>query len=428
MAGRLACLVLIGAACGIHPHAALAQPADPLEGLTVTEIRVTGLRHLPPDSVERHLTTRVGQPFRRGALQTDQRRLDELRLFTTVLMDPRLENDGVIVEVAVTETLRLLPIVVIRVTDENGVSAGPGLRGINLLGGESQTGISARFGGETGVSVNVDGTTITPGTWTRHLGFSYTKRENVLYGFDESATSADARYARNWQKGLRAGATADLLAIGGEDSDELTPDDSTDVIPTLGTFVTLDTLDSSTNPRGGTWAEVEVNRRMGDAQSWTFILDGRRYQPLSDRHGLSLFSLATFQSGEVGNGLPDYLQFDLGGANTVRGWSLGARRGRHQWITTLEYAYVVQPVRAFSVAGVNLYAGVQVVGFADAGLAWGNGDEDQTGIDGYGVGLRFLVPFVDLLRLDVAWGEPGRGATGYFGVSLKAARQRQRVR
>ena len=215
MAGRLACLVLIGAACGIHPHAALVWLMDPLEGLTVTEIRVTGLRHLPLDSVERHLTTRVGQPFRRGALQTDQRRLDELRLFTSVLMDPRLENDGVIVEVAVTETLRLLPIVVIRVTDENGVSAGLGMRGINLLGREQQTGISARFGGETGVSVTVDGTTITPGTWTRHLGFSYTKRENVLYGFDESATSADARYGRNWQKGLRAGATADLLAIAG---------------------------------------------------------------------------------------------------------------------------------------------------------------------------------------------------------------------
>jgi len=28
----------------------------------------------------------------------------------------------------------------------------------------------------------------------------------------------------------------------------------------------------------------------------------------------------------------------------------------------------------------------------------------------------------------VAWGEPAQGATAYFGVSLKAARQRQRVR
>jgi hypothetical protein len=39
-----------------------------------------------------------------------------------------------------------------------------------------------------------------------------------------------------------------------------------------------------------------------------------------------------------------------------------------------------------------------------------------------------LVPFVDLVRIDVAWGEPGQGAAVYFGISLKAARQRQRVR
>ena len=202
------------------------------------------------------------------------------------------------------------------------------------------------------------------------------------------------------------------------------------MIPTLGAFVTLDTLDSSTNPRNGTWAEVEVDRLFGDARSWTFILDGRRYQRLSERHGFGLFSLATFQTGEVGVGLPGYLQFSLGGANSVRGWSLGARRGRSQFIGTFEYTYVAQPVRAFAVKGLNLYGGVQLVGFADVGLAWGDdsAQESESAIDGYGIGLRLLVPFVDVIRLDVAWGDPARGATGYFAVSLKAARQRQRVR
>jgi len=73
---------------------------------------------------------------------------------------------------------------------------------------------------------------------------------------------------------------------------------------------------------------------------------------------------------------------------------------------------------------------VQVVGFADLGLAWNSNDDFDTSaaIDGYGVGVRFLVPFVDVIRIDVGWGQPGRGAIGYFGVSLKAARQRQRVR
>ena len=108
----------------------------------------------------------------------------------------------------------------------------------------------------------------------------------------------------------------------------------------------------------------------------------------------------------------------------------GARTARNQFIGTLEYTYVLQPVRSFSVAGVNLYWGLQLAGFGDLGLAWNDWD-DLTGspaLDGYGAGLRVQVPFVDLLRLDVAWGEPGRGATAYFGVSLKATRQRQRVR
>ncbi len=428
---RFVCRLLIGVVCGtLLPHSAFAQSADPLEGLVVREIRVTGLRHVSPDVVERHLATRAGQPFRRVTLSSEQRRLDELRLFSSVLIEPLLENDGVVLQVSVTETLRLLPVVIVRVTDENGVSAGPGLRGINLLGGETQSGVAVRFGGETGVTATVDATTITPGTWMRHVGFSYSKRRNTLYDFDERATSADGRIARNWNRGLRTGATADVQAIDTGSSGESLSADGTDVIPTLGAFLTVDTLDSSTNPRAGTWAEVEVDRLFGDAQSWTFILDGRRYQRLSNRHGLGLFSLATFQTGEVGVGLPDYLQFALGGANSVRGWSLGARRGRNQFIGTLEYTYVALPVRAFSVAGLNLYGGLQLVGFADLGLA-SNDDSDQeseSAIDGYGLGLRLLVPFVDVIRLDVAWGEPGRGVFAYFGVSIKATRQRQRVR
>ena len=430
MVPRLACLLVIGAVCGSGPHAALAQPADPLEGKVVREIRVTGLRRLSPDSVERHLATRAGEPFRRVLLQSDRRRLDELRLFTAVAIEPRLENDGVVLHVAVTETLRLLPVVIVRVTDENGLSVGPGVRGVNLLGRETQTGVAARFGGETGVSATVDRTTITPGTWAPHLGFSYSSRRNELYDFDERATSADVRISRNWKHGLRTGATADVLAIDTGSSGASLSADGTDIIPTVGAFLGVDTLDSSTDPRAGTWVEVEVDRLFGDARSWTFILDGRRFQRLSNRHGLGLFGLATFQTGELGVGLPDYLQFSLGGVNSVRGWSLGARTGRSQFIGTVEYTYVLRPVQPFSVAGLNLYAGLQLVGFADLGLVWNEDSDPEAGsaIDGYGVGLRLLVPFVDVIRLDVAWGEPGRGASAYFGVSLKAARQRQRVR
>jgi outer membrane protein assembly factor BamA len=430
VASRLAGLVLIGAVCGFVPDAALAQAKDPADGRMVREIRVSGLRNVSSDVVERHLATRVGEPFRRATLAVDQRRLNELRLFTAVRIEPRLENDGVILDVSVTETLRLLPTVILRVTDENGVSAGVGLRGINLAGRGTQVGAAAYFGGETGVSVTFDGTTITPGTWARHLGFSYSDRENELYNFDERATTADARFAHNWHHGLRTGVAAELMSIDTGSSGASLSADGTDVIPSLGAFLTVDTLDSSTNPRAGSWAEVQVDRLFGDAHSWTFTLDGRVFQPLFDRHGLGLFALATFQTGELGTQLPEYLQLALGGANTVRGWSLGSQRGRNQVIGTVEYSYVLRPVQAFTVAGLNLYAGLQLAGFGDLGMAWNDRSDREASpvLDGYGFGLRVLVPFVDLIRLDVAWGEAGEGASAYFGVSLKATRQRQRVR
>ena len=86
------------------------------------------------------------------------------------------------------------------------------------------------------------------------------------------------------------------------------------------------------------------------------------------------------------------------------------RRGRNQFIGTFEYTYVLQPVRAFTVAGLNLYAGLQLVGFGDLGLAWNDASDPEASpaLDGYGFGLRVLVPFVDVIRLDVAWGEPDR--------------------
>ena len=427
-AGRAVPVLMALLVCGLFSDA--VDASDPLEGLTIREVHVTGLRNLPTEAVTRHLAARAGEPFRRATLALDQRRLDELRVFSSVAIRPEAQGDGVVVHVALTETLRLLPTILVRVTDENGVSAGGGARGINLFGRGTQSGAGVLFGGETSVSATFDVTTITAGTWSRHAGFSYAKRPNALYDFDERSTSADIRLGRNFAHGLRAGGLASILAIDTGTSGASLSADGEDVLPAVGGFISIDTLDSSTNPRHGTWAEAEVDRLAGDAHSWTVILDGRRFQRLSDRHGFSLTSLAAFQTGAVGADLPEYMQFALGGANSVRGWSLGSRTGRHQFIGTAEYAFVARPVTPFSVFGINAYAGLQIAAFADVGMAWSNQDDRRLGsaIDGYGVGLRVLVPFVDLIRIDVAGGEPGKGATAYLGISLKAARQRQRVR
>ena len=82
----------------------------------------------------------------------------------------------------------------------------------------------------------------------------------------------------------------------------------------------------------------------------------------------------------------------------------------NQFIGTLEYTYVVQPVRAFTVKGLNLYGGLQLVGFADVGRAWGSdsAQESESAIRLATVVGRCSTSapwcqYVDVIRLDVAW-------------------------
>ena len=157
----------------------------------------------------------------------------------------------------------------------------------------------------------------------------------------------------------------------------------------------------------------------------------RRFQPLADRHTLAFFSLTTLQTGTVGVKIPIYQDFHLGGTNSIRGWGLDSTSGKNLIINTLEYRYDLMAPKAWRVFGVSFYLGLQVALFGDLGIAWEDSQGNRQGnrwLDGYGFGLRILVPFVDMIRLDFAFGEPGKGLNSQIGIGEKAVKQRRRVK
>ena len=192
-----------------------------------------------------------------------------------------------------------------------------------------------------------------------------------------------------------------------------------------------DSRDSWSNPKRGWWDRVDAtaNGLGADGDYWTFDFDVRRYQPLSGRHGLALFSLLTLQTGVVGKDIPVHEVLHIGGTNSVRGWEINARQGKDQWLNTVEYRYDLVKVRDFSFKGFNLYGGVQLAAFVDTGSAWSEGqDFSRNFIGGAGVGIRLIVPYINYVRLDLGFGQSGHPVIPAFGISEKADYQRRRVR
>jgi outer membrane protein assembly factor BamA len=210
--------------------------------------------------------------------------------------------------------------------------------------------------------------------------------------------------------------------------------DNYDHVPSLGIFVRNDSR-NSIYPTDGWYLDIEGSKWGifgGDGDYWRLDLDVRRYtrmRYLGDRHSLALFSYASLMSGELGVTIPEWAEFYVGGTNSVRGWSLGARTGQHQWLNTVEYWFRLSEQKRWKFWFINWRMGFQAAAFFDFGTAWSDyQDIEGNMIGGGGVGLRLTLPVVTMLRFDLAMGEDGAGLRLAIGGAEKATAQRERVR
>lgn len=407
--------------------------SDDLEGKIVTEIRIHGLAHTKDYVVERELVSRVGEPLSERNVKKDAERLDRLRIFSFIEIRSVAVDSGVRIEIEVRETFPYMPTLSIQVNDENGVSAGPGFKSVNFLGRGIELGAAAQFGGSTNLDVSVTNPWVTGNHVSYGARYLYRDRPNELDDFHETANELEVRFGRFLGEAGRIGVKGAFSTIHSDrDGITLSPD-NLDEIPSLGVYLGYDTRDLWSRPGIGWWNEMDlIKSDVLDTSGgfWTADIDLRRYQTWRTRHTLVLTSLTTFQSGTLGEDIPIYADFHIGGANTIRGWPLDARAGKHQSINTAEYRYLLTEPRPFSLSFFTAYIGLQLAAFGDFGHAWSEPSDFALNqfIGGYGVGLRVLIPFVDEIRMDAAWGAPGEGVTFHFGIYPKVVMQRQRVR
>jgi outer membrane protein assembly factor BamA len=222
------------------------------------------------------------------------------------------------------------------------------------------------------------------------------------------------------------------------DGKTLSPDNE-DHLHRLGGAVGYDSRNSYRDPTKGWWLEFQTLRTggrllRGDGDFWTTDFDIRRYQPGPYRHSIHIAGLLSLQSGEVGVETPTYLLYRLGGANTIRGHDievLGKELfGKNQLLLTTEYQIPLVDLREYRFFDKIAFSlGLKLALFADQGVAWTEGDDfgANRSRSGVGAGLRLLMPGIDVLRLDFAYGEGGEWMFHLAGRP-KMVSQRGRVR
>ncbi len=400
--------------------------AGQFEGRPIVSLTITGLKHIKEDVVVRQILSQPGRPYSQETIGADVLRLERLRVFSNIDISPTPSEDGVRVEVRVVETFRILPAVSIGVSDESGTSIGPAIKVLSFKGQPHEMSFTYRFGGEQLAEFTENSPYLTGQTLWHSTRLSLRDRQNGLDDFSEHSVDFDARVGARLSATVKVGAIGQLYTVKSEQSGYTLDSDNRDQFTGVGAIIEHDSRDSWTTPRRGWWNSMDVIWHVGTGDYATVDFDARRFQPLTARQTIVATTLLTLQPGQRGVDIPTYSDFALGGANTVRGWGFESRRGKNQFIASLEHRYTLVPTRGFRVKGLNVYGGVALAVFGDVGTVW-NAEHEfaDNAIGGFGVGLRVFVPFIDVLRIDLAFGDGTRGA---IGINEKAFAQRNRVR
>jgi outer membrane protein assembly factor BamA len=399
---------------------------EPFEGRTILVVRVSGISHIKEAVVLAQLESTTGRPYHRATADRDIVRLDRLGVFGDISLTATALGEGVQVDVTLTETLRVLPSLSVAVTDENGASAGPAVKVLSIGGRPHEISATTRFGGETLAEFTEASPLLRDRRLWHSARLSVRDRFNKLDEFDERSLDLDARLGGRASEQWKSGAIFQVYRVGSDQDGITVSPDNHDTFVSIGGVTEYDSRDSWKEPSRGWWNSVDALWRMGSGEYATLDVDVRRYQPVANRQTIVATTLWTQQSGTRGVDVPTYTDFALGGENTVRGRDFGTRRGKNQFINSLEYRYMAVPTRSLRVFGFNFYGGLAVAAFGDLGTAWDDPDGFSDGfIGGGGIGLRLFVPYVNMIRLDLS---VGSGVHAQLGINEKAVAQRNRVR
>lgn len=377
---------------------------------TVRNIIVLGNVVTPEKIILRELQTRPGDPVEILTLMGDESLLLDLQIFSYVeILQQPSENDSVNILVYVEERSRWIPFPLAYASQIDGWSFGGGLEYRNILSRNSKLGIYGVVGVSDNFFLRYSDPWIFGDRISLMVELSRVERDNRYENYHQIQNTGSVEFGKKlgiyFQYGIKAGIRLEQADVTG-----ITLTDTYyDQIPFLQFSALYDKRDIFANPSSG-WRLSSIIGQFGIPGN---SIDYRMLQLIVSNYFPLHWAGRTLAVGwqySVRNGtMGCYDQFYLGGTETVRGLPVDFDRGSRMLLGMIEYR--VDILKSNHVMD-DFDLGLGGTLFLDTGATWNHGDSpfDQIFSTSYGIGLRMLIPVIEVIRMDYGWTLDGESA------------------
>jgi len=383
-----------------------------------TRIDIIGNDVTQPDVILRELHFNKFHPVTLEQLFAGLKRVQSLALFTRVKFDIIGESEHAILLITVFEQWYIFPIPLLYLNERSWdkITYGGKMLWYNFLGRNILLNFTAAFGYNPQFKLSYRNPWFLGDLqlFTNFSVYSGSVRSESLALRDYE----DDRRGIEWLIGKRfghftlVGLTLAYAEISAPAAVGLTRSpDGTDDLPSIRLDALYDNRDLKEFPHQG-WKALIWGKQVGNDDWINYVRYGadiRRYQPLGRSLTLAVRAAADMSSGEI----PSYDRVFFGYSERIRGHFYDVVEGENLVFGGVELRFPIMKIRYFDVEPMpgfeqyssNLKFGVSAGLFVDSGAVWYH-DESLSSRhfnSGFGVGLFFHMPYIDVLRVECAF-------------------------
>jgi len=401
----------------------------------IQQIEIAGNERTKAFVILREMQTRSNSRVTAEMLELDRRRVQSIGLFNRVEMFLVAADSGYTLQIIVTERWYIFPYPIIFRNDKDWekFSYGLGLVHSNFRGRRESLDLQGYAGYSQRLSLNYSIPWLVP-KWQLYAAFSLfaskIKSKNInIEPVDEHQQNISAALGKRFGRHFYLDGAFAWTRFRTAPKDILPTLSASGIDQWLGYLVSLryDSRDLAEFPQQG-WSLSGYWRKSGqhgDAINYSFYgLDGRRYFPLPWQTVLAVRSNVEISRGKI----PYYRHLYLGYSERIRGYFFDEFEGENRLVGSAEFRFPLRKITYHSIFQDsplaeyyrNLPFGISGSIFFDAGEVWyqSDGFAQNKLLQGFGFGLLFHVPYVNLVRLEYAFNKDRHGQLILFDLGV----------